>query len=220
MEEEEEVADLMKSAPHGARCSGIMKLKGLIKNKKCYRDLPPLKRLIHQKPNLFSDEPSRPPNLRGRDLSRSVQCDQCGFVPCRGWGNPTCAHCGLGDMMVEACFPDVVNAQTVSSPSTPTNGAPLSRANSRQRTQSGSQPEIARSKTGPSEPTGSALLLPAATAKPIPADFADLPVLDRIIRARKDDGLSQGTVRRSKSATRDNSGTLGSARASEPVAFA
>jgi hypothetical protein len=86
--------------------TGWKKMQNLLASGAFAKSLPPLKRLIVQKPKLFSAAPSRSPALRGFNFSRSGPCPACGCLPLKGWGAPSCSTCGLGDVILRACLDD------------------------------------------------------------------------------------------------------------------
>jgi len=61
-----------------------------------------LDRLKVERPALFREGPTHEPFLKGVDLSRDETCQECDFVPVKGWGNPFCSKCGQGDEVIKA----------------------------------------------------------------------------------------------------------------------
>mmetsp|Transcript_7115 Transcript_7115/g.17670 ORF Transcript_7115/g.17670 Transcript_7115/m.17670 type:complete len:1323 (+) Transcript_7115:24-3992(+) len=85
---------------------GRTKLQNIMASRSYVAKLPPLKRLILNKPKLFSAAPAKPPKLRGENMSRCGPCPVCGCLPFKGWGAPSCSTCGLGDTILRACLVD------------------------------------------------------------------------------------------------------------------
>jgi len=69
-------------------------------------DMPPLQRIMRERPHLFTEEPLTSPVLRGKDLARTGQCSICGRDESKGWGLASCFNCGLGDVALRACLAD------------------------------------------------------------------------------------------------------------------
>lgn len=80
---------------------GIDKLKDFVHTRSFANHLPPLRRLIIQRPNLFKEVPVRPPDLGGDSGEFADPCEECGQEPYRGWGSFHCPRCSQADQILK-----------------------------------------------------------------------------------------------------------------------
>ncbi|CAE8702073.1 unnamed protein product [Polarella glacialis] len=67
-------------------------------------DMTPLQRIRSERPNLFHEEPRKPPELHGEVFARKGTCPVCKFEPRMGWGAVSCSKCGSGDQILHVCL--------------------------------------------------------------------------------------------------------------------
>merc|ERR1712192_59642 len=88
-----------------------LKVMKVVREKLYAKYLPPIKRIVTLRHNLFHEEPKGPPCLNGKSVERSGLCHACDRQPYRGWGSASCAVCGLGDTLMAACLSDECSAE-------------------------------------------------------------------------------------------------------------